>query len=69
MKKQGTIRVGSTLQVIGDGAYKTLTISSVNVSSQDNGLVILSGVISEVGNLNIVKIFELTNFTLNAYDY
>lgn len=69
MKKQGAISVGSTLQVIGDGAYKTLTISSVNVSSQDNNLVILSGVISEVGNLNIVKIFEFNNFTLDAYDY
>lgn len=69
MKKQGAIRVGSTLQVIGDGAYKTLTISGVNVSSQDNNLVILSGVLSEVGNLNIVKIFEFNNFTLDAYDY
>ena len=69
MKKQGTIRVGSTLQVIGDGAYKTLTISGVNVSSQDNNLVILSGVISEAGNLNTVKIFELNNFTLDTYDY
>ena len=69
MKKQGAIRVGSTLQVIGDGAYKTLTISGVNVSSQDNNLVILSGVLSEVGNLNTVKVFELNNFTLDAYDY
>lgn len=69
MKKQGVISVGSTLQVIGDGAYKTLTISDVNVSSQDNNLVILSGVLSEVGNLNIVKIFEFNNFTLDAYDY
>ena len=69
MKKQGAIRVGSTLQVIGGGAYKTLTISGVNVSSQDNNLVILSGVLSEVGNLNIVKIFEFNNFTLDAYDY
>lgn len=69
MGKQGAISVGSTLQVIGDGAYKTLTISGVNVSSQDNNLVILSGVISEAGNINIVKVFEFTNFTLDAYDY
>ena len=69
MQKQGTVSVNSTVQVIGDGAYKTLTISSVNVSSQDNNLVILSGVLSEVGNLNIVKIFEFNNFTLDAYNY
>lgn len=69
MQKRGTVSVNSTVQVIGDGSYKTLTISSVNVSSQDNNLVILSGVISEAGNINIVKVFEFTNFTLDAYDY
>ena len=69
MRKQGTVSVNSTLKVIGDGAYKALTINNVNVSSQDNNLVILSGLISESGNINIIKVFEFTNFTLDAYDY
>lgn len=69
MKKQGAASLNSTVYVIGDGIYSTLTLSSVSVSQQDNNMVILMGKLSQAGEINRAKIVEIRGLVIDGNYY
>lgn len=69
MKKKGTVKLNSTIYVIGDNSYVSKQISEASISNQDNNTVILKCKIDTGLPNNIVKVVELRDLIIDGNEY